>query len=115
VIPNIEVHISRLARSGWTLVVVMVGAEVYGAAHLEPHAALDAAAARASVDLALRGLRVDPDVIVGCAGDGLRSRANADARTSCAGAQEGARTGERRKELLRGFGAGTPHAGLGNT
>jgi hypothetical protein len=56
------------------LVVVAIGREVYGATGLNPLAALHAAAKRASEGLALRGLSVDPDLIVECGREQLRVR-----------------------------------------
>jgi hypothetical protein len=82
---DIEVHFNRLGRSGWTLVVVVVGAEVYGVAHLEPSVALNAVARKASDDLAQRGQPIDASVIVARGHEGLgRGARIADVRTGSA-------------------------------
>ena len=47
---EIDVHFNRLAVSGWTLVVVAVGTEAYGAADWEPLTALHCVARRAAED-----------------------------------------------------------------
>ena len=61
---QVEFHFKRLASSGATLAVVVVGARVYGACALEPLAALHAAAWSASEDLANRRQPVDPNVLM---------------------------------------------------
>jgi hypothetical protein len=61
---KMDFHFRRLGLSGATLVVVTVGAEVYGACDLEPLAALHAVARRASEDLARRAQPIDPTVII---------------------------------------------------
>ncbi len=61
---RIEFYFKRLDPSGATLVVVVVGAEVYGACDVEPLAALHIAAWRASEDLARRRHPIDPKVIM---------------------------------------------------
>jgi hypothetical protein len=61
---SIDVHFSRSSLSGATFVVVAVGTEVYGATNVDPDEALHAVAWKASEDLATRGRRVDPKVIV---------------------------------------------------
>ena len=60
---DIEVTFSPL-HTGSTMVVVTIGAEVYGATDIEPVLALHAAARRAAVDLAARGHPLDPMLIV---------------------------------------------------
>jgi hypothetical protein len=72
---DIEVHFNRMGPGGGTLVVVAIGAEVYGATDLQPVAALRSAARKASEDLALRGRPVDPDVIMECGREELKARA----------------------------------------
>jgi hypothetical protein len=66
---DIVVHFNRMGQGG-TLVVVAVGADVYGASALEPVAALRSAATKAADDLALRGHAVDAKAIVA---HGMRS------------------------------------------
>jgi hypothetical protein len=52
---DIDIHFNRTGASGGTLAVVAIGTDVYGAADLEPLAALCAAARKAVEDFALRG------------------------------------------------------------
>jgi hypothetical protein len=73
---KIEFHFKRLGLSGATLVIVAVGAEVYGACALEPLTALQTAAGRASEDLAKRSQPLDPSVIVERGREELRRRAS---------------------------------------
>ncbi len=61
---SFEVHFKRLGASHATLVVVVVGGEVYGAADREPLDALRIAARRAAKESALRGSPVECSAIV---------------------------------------------------
>jgi hypothetical protein len=76
---QVEFHFKRLASSGATLAVVVIGARVYGACALEPLAALHAAAWSASEDLANRRQPVDPNVLMEWGKEELRrARSAAD-------------------------------------
>ncbi len=60
-VDGIEVYFNRLGLSGGTLVVVAVGADVYGATAPEPVSALHSVARKVAEDRALRGCPVDPN------------------------------------------------------
>jgi hypothetical protein len=69
---KVEFHFKRLGQSGATLVVVAVGAKVYGACASEPMTALHAVVSRASEDLAALRQPVDPNVLVDLGREALR-------------------------------------------
>lgn len=79
---EIEVHFNTLGLSGATLVVVVIGAEVYGAADVVPVTALHAAARRASEDFAQRGQSLDANLVIERGHEELKARAR---RSSPAG------------------------------
>lgn len=76
---DIGVHFSALGGGGGTLVVVAVGTDAYGATHDEPLTALHAAACKAAEGLALRGMTVDPKIIVERGQEELSARARRSA------------------------------------